>query len=213
MKKYVVFLSFLLLLTACFSSSSEKVNPFFLKTPDEVRISTNYFPGVLAYGVIMLPDSNVCKTDWGGLDSALVSEGFHVLTIDFRDSCMSDFVDSENSKLVLDVGVAVDYLHSKGVRKIVLLGDNFGASVAVKYSIQNNDLMGLVLLAPVLQNEQLDISSNIEVVNIPVLVFADSDESLMVYKLVSSEKRLLPMSEPVVIVDYISEWLWSSEHN
>jgi len=199
MRRILLFLG-LLLLTAC--TTSGDVNPFFIKTTDDVKISANFFPAESTKGVILLHMLNKGKNDWNEFASVLTSNGFNVIAIDLRGHGMSDlnwkqFSDVEFSRSVLDVEVAMSYLQEKGITEVGIIGASIGANIALKYAAQDKDVKSIILLSPSLNYRGIETLENVRNYDRAIFIVTSkedtqsADDSLILHETATGKKKFM----------------------
>jgi len=189
----------LFLLVSC---SSGDVNPFFIKTSDGVKLSTNFFSANSDKGVVLLHMLDRSKSDWDNFIPVLTNAGYNVVAIDLRghgasELDWSDFSSVEFSRAVLDVSAAVDYLRKKDVSEIGVIGASIGANIALKHASQEKTVKSLILLSPSLDYRGVETGENIDNYEGSLFIVTSkedsqsADDSLTLYESASGEKKFI----------------------
>jgi dienelactone hydrolase len=130
-----------------------------IKAPDGVNLKGTYFSeGRPGPGMLLLHQCNMDRHAWDGLAQDLASNGFHVLTVDFRgfgDSGGSKSTDpgtraANRNKWPGDVDAAFAYLlKQKGVdgSRIAAGGASCGVTQASDLATRNHEVKALLLLS------------------------------------------------------------------
>ena len=130
MKTWIISLCLLLVfLSSCGEQELQKdPNEFIITTADEVNITAVYKETKQAtQAVLLLHMLGKDKSDYNNFSLYLQQNSFSVLAIDFRGHGNSDldyttFADEDWQTLVLDVEAGVDFLESKGYKRIAVVG-------------------------------------------------------------------------------------------
>lgn len=205
-KLFIIFcFASLIFLFGCITSPIfEKVS--FL-TKDNVKIVGNHYSGN-EQGVILIHMLGQNKESWKDFGEELNKNGFTVLAIDLRGHGESilknnekisylNFSSEEFNGMTNDIEAAVNFMREKDKTKIALIGASIGANLAVKYSVEQNNVQKLVLLSPGLDYRGVTTDSSISLINVPIL-FAASNEDVSsagateaLYEKAVSKKELL----------------------
>jgi len=201
MKKW--FAVFLLFLAACSSQGVPDTSVSgSLETDDSVNIAYSYYSGG-PRGIILLHMLNRNRNDWNEFARELQTLGFSVISIDLRGHGQSSgnwksFGSDEFNAMVFDVKAAKEVLAANGATNFGIIGASIGANIALKYS--DPDVSAVVLLSPGLEYRDVDIESDAEQFNTPVLIVASSEDQ---YSATSSEKieKLLPGDKKLIMLN------------
>ncbi len=109
-------------------------------------------PGVTSNKGIVLGHCFTCTRHTGILrDTAtrLADAGFHVLRFDFSGNGQSEgvFLETSYSKYVTEMGVAADFLRSRGLRWLGFAGHSMGAAVSVLASVKIPEIRAVCAVA------------------------------------------------------------------
>ena len=148
MKTWIVSLCvILILLSSCGEQEQQKdPNEFIITTADEVNITAVYKEtNQTTQAVLLLHMLGKDKSDYNNLSLYLQQNGFSVLAIDFRGHGNSDldyttFREEDWQNLVLDVEAGVDFLESKGYKRIAVVGASVGANAGFKQTVQHTQI-------------------------------------------------------------------------
>lgn len=103
------------------------------------------------------------KESWNDFAQVLADDGFQALAIDLRGHGESviqtpnaerrtlnykNFSDAEHQKPILDLEAAVNFLKSKGVSEIHLVGASIGANLSLQYLAEHSEARSAILLSP-----------------------------------------------------------------
>ena len=126
-----------------------------LQTEDGVTIHSTFYDAKSEKGVILLHRLAKDRNNWKEFTSLLVKNNFSVITLDFRGHGQSIEKFSFNSltskdfnNMVLDVKAAKDFLVSKKVTSIGIIGESIGANTALNYAIKDKSIKTVILLSP-----------------------------------------------------------------
>lgn len=113
--------------------------PVSLATDDGGRLCADLY-GVGNRGVVLAHGGRFTKESWREQAQALASDGFVVLTIDFRGFGCSNGPGQENfdtAPFAKDVLAGVHYLKGLGAKTVSVVGGSFGAAAAGDASIES----------------------------------------------------------------------------
>lgn len=120
-------------------------------------IAADYYPAAAtAKGVLLIHMMPATKESWRDFASKLVSAGYQALAIDLRGHGESTggpkgyqrFTDVEHRSSINDVAAGAEFLASKGVKELTLIGASIGANLALEYAAENHEVKRAVLLSP-----------------------------------------------------------------
>ena len=109
-----------------------------------------------AAGVVLAHMLNSSQSAWAPLSDALVEEGLHVFTFDFRGHGLSGG-SRDPAHAELDLAGAVARIRSLGARSVVVVGASMGGTAAIGVAA-TEDLAGVVTISAPLQIGTLDAS-------------------------------------------------------
>lgn len=173
-----------LFVASCGNEQTEEKDPneFIITTADEVNITAVYTETNQAtQAVLLLHMLGRDKSDYKSLSLYLQQNSFSVLAIDFRGHGNSDldyatFTDEDWQKLVLDVETGVDYLESKGYKRIAVIGASIGANAGFKQAIQDTRIDSLVLLSAGEEYYGINVTAIAPYYERPALIVAAMDD-------------------------------------
>lgn len=131
-----------------------------LKTKEGDEIIGDFYPAVTGAdtGALMLHMMPSTRKSFASFAVKLQNKDIMGLCIDLRGHGESQFgptgyqlfSDAEHQKSIFDVEAGVEFLKSKGAKKIYLVGASIGANLALQYLVQNIDsgVKAAVLLSP-----------------------------------------------------------------
>lgn len=127
-----------------------------LKTKDGVEIVNDFYSAESETGVLMLHMMPATRKSFSAFAEKIQKAGWQGLSIDFRGHGESQggatgyqlFKDTDHEKSILDVEAAAEFLRSKGVKKIFLVGASIGANLSLQFLATNADAKAAVLLSP-----------------------------------------------------------------
>lgn len=171
MKRIIILLAVLLLLTGCPAQNGDVVdNPDITEEPEKEMPESQdaiFFTedGVQLKGVIWrhhTPEKGIVllhmvgneKEDYFELAPKLQEAGYGVLAFDFRGHGESSggsymyFSDEDWANLEMDVKAAVKLMKHDGYESIGLVGASIGANLALRYAVGDEIIESVVLLSP-----------------------------------------------------------------
>lgn len=127
-----------------------------LKTKDDVEIVGDYYGAVSDIGVLMLHMMPADRKSFSAFAEKIQQVGWQGLAIDFRGHGESQggpvgyqlFKDEDYQKSILDTEAGAEFLKSKGVKEIYLVGASIGANLSLQYLVENAGAKAAVLLSP-----------------------------------------------------------------
>lgn len=158
------------------------ISDIILTTADEINLSATYKETPYTdKAVLLLHMLGKDKNDYQNLTLYLQKNSFTVLAIDFRGHGNSEldyksFTDADWQDLVLDVEAGVDYLESKGYKKIAVIGASIGANAGLKHAVQDDRIDLVVLLSAGEEYRGINILELAPFYKKPVLVVASMDD-------------------------------------
>jgi fermentation-respiration switch protein FrsA (DUF1100 family) len=142
-------------------------------TEDGIELSGHLF-GSGEVGVVLSHMRPADQESWWPFARVLKDKGYQVIAYDFRgyrDSLGE--VDLDN--IDKDVQAAVDFLRSKGVSKVFLIGASMGGTASLKVA-SLEDVDGVVTLSAPSMSEGLDAREDVTVISAPKLFMAARDD-------------------------------------
>ena len=184
MKIWIISLCLLLVfLSSCEEQEQQKdPNEFIITTADEVNITAIYKETNQAtQAVLLLHMLGKDKSDYNNVSLYLQQNGFSVLAIDFRGHGNSDldyttFTDADWQNLVVDVEASVDFLESKGYKRIGVVGASIGANAGLKQAVQDTRIDSLVLLSAGEEYHGINVTAIAPYYDRPVMIVAAMDD-------------------------------------
>lgn len=167
------------------SSISEHIS---IKTEDGFEIIGSFYKSESDTGVVLLHMLNRNRNDWNAFARQLQKEGYNVLSIDLRGHGQSlkkdgrtaewqTFSEKDFNDIILDVKAAKEFLESKGVNKISLVGASIGANIALNYAAEDIEIKTVILLSPGLDYRGVKVDDNAkDYGNRPILIVASEDD-------------------------------------
>lgn len=127
-----------------------------LTTKDGIRLAGDYYSGKSESGIILLHMMPATRASWIDVAEKLRQDGWHAVAIDFRGHGESDggpsgyrsFTDEEHQKKIFDVEAAVDFLVSKGITRLHIMGASIGANLSLQYASEHETVHSAILLSP-----------------------------------------------------------------
>jgi dienelactone hydrolase len=164
-KIFGVFLAGLLLATI--STKADNVRVIRLMTPDDLGLSAAYYPvETNSPAVILLHSFSKNRDEWIPIATMLQRNGIAALALDIRghgDSSrrLTDtgpepveyhsLKPKDYKSMLLDINQVYDWLVAQpGIdqRRIGIIGAGFGANLALRYAVFNDEITALLLLSP-----------------------------------------------------------------
>lgn len=107
-------------------------------------------------GVVLVHGDKRSANDWKFLVTKLSKAGFQVIAPDLRGhganvaagTAPPTLTESQYQAMIQDVTAAMDYLRSKGVKNISLMGATLGANLALQAGAGAKDVTNMVMLSP-----------------------------------------------------------------
>jgi alpha-beta hydrolase superfamily lysophospholipase len=128
-----------------------------------------------AAGVVLAHMLNSSQSAWAPLAEALVEEGLHVFTFDFRGHGLSDG-SRDPARADLDLAGAIAKIRSLGATSVVVVGASVGGTAAIGVAAIE-DLAGVVTISAPLQIDSLDASRAVGRLGEPSLfIVAERDD-------------------------------------
>lgn len=201
MKRLIFLLVLLMFVFGCAKQNLQK-GDLWLNTEDGVKLKATMLDAEGDKAVILLHMLGHDRNDWDYFAKKLNDDGFTVLSVDIRGNGESEgdwrkFSDADFNKMTYDVKAAKKLLDSKGKKYVSLIGASIGANIAFKYAAADKDIKSVVLLSPGINYKGIDISSDIENFDRPVLIVVSSedtypyDSSNIIYEKIKGEKSLI----------------------
>lgn len=176
------------LLCLCFTGVWAQSN-VTLSTSDGWAIASTFYQGESKKCVILLPDLEKTRSEFGTLTERLRNEHFCYLSIDLRghgystnkgkyDSFEKVGQKNEFNKMTEDVTAAIKFLNGKGFPEsdIYLLGTGLGSNVAGKSLIKHQDIAGVAMITPSLKQRDVVTLSGIKNYKNPIFIGVSSED-------------------------------------
>jgi dienelactone hydrolase len=148
--------------------SGQTTRAVHLRTTDNVGIAGTYYPvrQTLAPAVLLVHSVERDRNTWASFAAVLQKNGLAALAIDLRGFGESTrkqtadgpvtldvrtFTGGDYRDMLLDVETAVDWLQAQPEidgKHIALIGESFGANIALRYTAINEDIAAIVALSP-----------------------------------------------------------------
>ncbi len=148
--------------------SGQTTRTVHLRTTDNVGIAGTYYPvrHTLAPAVLLVHSVERDRNTWASFAAVLQKNGLAALAIDLRGFGESTrkqtadgpvtldvrtFTGGDYRDMLLDVETAVDWLQAQPEidgKHIALIGESFGANIALRYAAINEDIAAIVALSP-----------------------------------------------------------------
>lgn len=170
-----------------------------IKTEDGFEIVGSFYKSQSESGVILLHMLNRNRGDWNSFAEQLNKEGYSVLSIDLRGHGQSlkksgrtiewqMFSEKDFNDMILDVKAAKEFLESKGVKKVSVIGASIGANAAINYAEEDMEIKTVILLSPGLDYRGVKVEDTIkDYGNRPILIVASEDDE---YSAMSSRQLI-----------------------
>ena len=222
------------ILTSCDNTESQTdPNEITLTTSDEINLTANYYETNAGdHAVLLLHMVGRDRHEYDNLLPTIMKNSYSVLALDFRGHGNSDldyttFTEQDWQNLVLDVQAGVDFLESKGYKKIVVIGASIGANAALKQAVQDARIDNLILLSAGEDYHGLRALDYAQFYDEPVLVIASMDDTdaavtaTRIYNAVNTKDKDLKMYQtgghgtnllitqeglPAVIGTWLKKW-------
>jgi esterase/lipase len=173
-----------IVLTSCGNTEPAQKDPneIIVTTSDEINLTANYYEANAGdHAVLLLHMVGGNNHDYDVLLPTLLQNSYSVLAVDFRGHGNSDldyttFSESDWQNLVLDVQAGVDYLESKGYKRIVVIGASIGANAALKQAVQDTRIDNLILISAGENYHELNALDYAQFYDRPILVIASMDD-------------------------------------
>lgn len=170
-----------------------------LKTEDGFAIMGSFYEVDSNSGVILLHMLNRNRNDWNDLSGKLQKEGYNVLSIDLRGHGQSTdkdgrvvnwqtFSANDFNNMVLDVKATKQFLESKGIGNVSIVGASIGANIAVSYAAEDSEIRTVILLSPGLDYRGVKPDADVkDYGNRSLLIVASEDDE---YSAMSSKNLI-----------------------
>lgn len=197
--KFVFIALLVMLLVGCVVQKGDEMTGF-LTSKDGTNIAYDFWQGNKEMpGVLLVHQLPASKESWSVFVPELTSRGYSVLAIDYRGRGQSSgklqtFQDFQN--IALDVDAGIDFLKTKGVKSVIVIGASIGANHALLAAIQSSEVTLAVLLSPGLDYRGVKTESATSKLTKPLLVVASEDDAYSsmsakkLYELAKGEKEL-----------------------
>jgi alpha-beta hydrolase superfamily lysophospholipase len=124
-----------------------------LTTEDNVTLAANFVDSGTEAGVILLHQFKSNKESYELLQDSLNDAGFSSLAIDFRGHGKSqedykDFSEEDFNKMILDAKAGYEFLKSKKLKKIFIVGASIGSNTAINFAREQDKIKACVALSP-----------------------------------------------------------------
>jgi pimeloyl-ACP methyl ester carboxylesterase len=152
-----------------------------LTTADGVQIgATTYGSG--DNGVVLIHGKGGTAADWSHFGERLATRGFHVVAVDLRGHGTSagaaELTAETYPLMVADVHAAAVWLRENGAAKVHLVGDEFGANLAVQAAAADTEINDIALLSAGMNLEGVATPAAMETYGArPALVVASAGDS------------------------------------
>lgn len=157
----------------------------------------------------------------------LNSAGYNCLAIDQRSGDRVTGIVNETAKRAkekglptkylnaeIDVEAAIDYLHGRTGKKVILWGSSYSASLALKVGTTNDKVSKVVSFSPGEYLKGVELASEIKGLAKPVFVTSSAGEAAGVKKLMSGVKtKYVTQFDPEKGGKHGSKALWESNNN
>ncbi|HXI83330.1 MAG TPA: alpha/beta fold hydrolase [Verrucomicrobiae bacterium] len=149
-------------------ASAQTTRTVRLNTPDDVGIIGTFYPTDQPHApaVLLLHSILRDRSVWNDFATLLQHNGIAALTIDLRGHGEStrkltaegpikidvrNLMSRDYQDMLLDVEAAIDWLQTQpeiDKKRIALIGESFGANIALRYAAINEDLSAVALFSP-----------------------------------------------------------------
>ena len=195
----------LLLLLGC-SNNSEKIKDDvfnknnllapvngFLATDDGKEIAYSFFEKPESkFGLVLVHMLDRTRHDFDDFAKTLQAAGYSVVSIDMRGHSESTpglmwraFSEPEFKTIIFDVKAASNFLVSKNIQNIILVGASIGANTVLNYGVADKSVKAIVLLSPGLDYRGVRVLDAANENFKPLFVIASEDD---LYSLTSSQE-------------------------
>ena len=165
LRKTLIALSLSLAASQAFAQTTRTVR---LDTPDDVGIIGTYYPTDQPHATAALLLHSILRERgvWADFATLLQHNGIAALAIDLRGHGestrkltadgpikidMRDLTGHDYRDMLLDVEAAIDWLQAQpeiDKKHILLIGESFGANIALRYAAINEDLSAVAVFSP-----------------------------------------------------------------
>lgn len=133
-------------------------------------------------GVVLVHDKGRSVDDWSWFAEKLATAGFHVIAVDLRGQGLSKppdtLTDADYPLMVGDVAAAVTWMHAHGATKVAIVGDKFGANLALGAAANDTTVTNVIALSPGLNISGVTVSTAVEKYGArPLLLVASTDDA------------------------------------
>lgn len=192
------FLLFLLFFTACFTTSQT------LLTDDGISLAYTYTPAENKnLGFVLIHMLNRNRHDYNKFAAYLSKNNYPSIAIDLRghgdnQGNWQTYTPKDYNAMTLDAQAAIEYLHRRGVKKIILVGASIGANIALNTAVKDTRVAGTVLISPGFDYKGVTTQEAAQQVQTPVLLIAaadDPDAKAVVHRL----EKLIPAQKERIL--------------
>ncbi len=204
MKKLLLII--LLLITSCYVNQELKIKDDvfnknnllapvdgILTTNDNKQIAYSFFEKPdSSFGIVLVHMLDRNRSDWNSFARTLQSAGYSVISIDMRGHGNSTpnwrwraFSEPEFKSITNDVKAAKDFLWSKNINNVILIGASIGANSVLNYGVFDKSVKAIILLSPGLDYRGVRVLNGADENLKPLLVIASEDD---LYALTSSQQ-------------------------
>ncbi len=130
--------------------------PVPIAVEDGTTVAADWaLPANATNAVVLVHMNGRNRQDWNAIASTLARSGVGVVTLDLRkhganvvagsggEVTPADYLD-----MLKDVRAAVQFIEGKGVERVILVGAEVGANLAVNVATEDPKVVGLALLSP-----------------------------------------------------------------
>jgi len=142
-------------------------------TEDGIQLSGHLF-GSGDVGIVLSHMRHADQESWWSFARVLKNKGYQIIAYDFR-GYRDSLGEIDIGNIDKDVQAAVDFLKSKGVSKLFLIGAHMGGTASLKVA-SKEDIAGVVTLSAPPIIDVLDIGEDIRLISSPKLFMASRDD-------------------------------------
>jgi pimeloyl-ACP methyl ester carboxylesterase len=128
-------------------STAASAGTISLKAADGVTVQADA-AGSGTTGLVLVPGDGRLRGDWADAVASLARRGHQVVALDLRKAGTDPVDEATRAAMVQEVKAAADWLRAHGATRVVLVGADSGASIALAAAAGDPNIQNVVMLSP-----------------------------------------------------------------